>query len=182
MAFYDALSPKSRDNNFPPIYATTLLNPLKTLIAQSLALRGKGKTRPFAKCPPIFAGPFPLSRAVPPDPQGKPSPPHRPVLPSDLFASWATQPTLSLCPLASPSHPLSYGTFGPPRPLKVGTPNLIRGPLFRERRRSFARGPLTPSARPGSIHPLSGTLFLDHPLARPTRFAPALLPRRATPP
>ncbi len=61
---------------------------------------GKARLAP-SLIPPIFAGTLPLSRAVPPDPHGIPSPPHCPVLPSDPFASWASHPTLSLCPLAS---------------------------------------------------------------------------------
>ena len=107
--------------------------------------------------PPIFAGTLPLSRAVPPDPQGKPSSPHCPVLPSDPFVSWATQPvTLSLCPLA---HQATHSATGHSvrSGLEGRNSNFIRGPLFQERRRSFTRDPLTPLARPGSIRPLAGT-------------------------
>jgi len=89
---------------------------------------------------PYLAGPLPLSRAVPPDPHGKPSPPHCPLLPSDPFASWATQPTLSLCPLASQAtHSPTGHSVRPGR--KGRYSNLIRGPLFRERGSSFARYP-----------------------------------------
>ncbi len=130
--------------------------------------------------PPNLAGTLPLSRAVPPDPHGKPSLPHCPVLPSDPFVSWATHPTLSLCPLASQAthsatgHSVRSGHKG-------RYSNLIRGPLFRERESSFARDPLTPLARPGSIRPLSGARLSHLPLAHPMRFAPFRLPHRATP-
>ena len=130
--------------------------------------------------PPSLAGTLPLSRAVPPDPHGKPSPPHCPVLPSDPFVSWATQPTLSLCPLASQATHSPTG-----RSVRSGHKgrysNLIRGPLFRERESSFARDPLTPSARPGSIRPLSCAPLLNHPLAHPLRFAPFRLPQGRLP-
>ncbi len=141
---------------------------------------GKARLAPSLKAPPSSPVRSALSRAVPPDPQGKPTSPHCPVLPSDPFVSWATHPTFSLCPLASPSHPLIYGT-SVRRGLKGRYSNLIRGPLFREKRRSFARDPLTPSARPGSIRPLSGTRLSHLPLARPMRFAPFRLPQGRLP-
>jgi len=65
--------------------------------------------------------------------------------------------------------------------IKVGTLILSGGPLFRERRRSFARDPLTPLARPGSIHPLAGPPLSNLPLAHPMRFAPFRLPQGRLP-
>ncbi len=144
--------------------ATYLLCPLQTPTAQSLVLLKKGKTRAFAKCPPLFAGTLPLSRAVPPDPHGKTSSPRCPVIPSDPFASWSTQPTLSRCPLASQAtHSTTRRSVR--SGLKGRYSNLIRGPLLREKGSSFARNPLTPLARPGSIRPLSGTRLSYLPLS-----------------
>ncbi len=93
-----------------------------------------------------------LSRAVPPDPHGKPAPPHCPVLPSDPFVSWASHPTLSLCPLASQATLSATG-----RSVRSGhkgrDSNLIRGPLFREKGSSFAGSPLSPRLGPARSAP-----------------------------
>ncbi len=135
----------------------------------------------------LRSGPPPtLAGTLPPLPSRAPGPPGQ-TLSSSLsgapfrslrFVGHATHP-LSLPP-GFPSHPLSYGTS-----VRSGHKgrysNLIRGPLFRERRRSFARDPLTPLARPGSIRPLSGTPLSYLPLAHPLRFAPFRLPQGRLP-
>jgi len=125
-------------------------------------------------------------RYAPPLPSRAPGPPRQTLSPSLSgapfrslrFVGLASHP-LSLPP-GFPSHPLSYGT-SVRSGLKGRYSNLIRGPLFRERGSSFARDPLTPLARPGSIHPLSGTHLSYLPLARPMRYAPFHLPLRETP-
>ena len=79
---------------------------------------------------PHLAGTLPLSRAVPPDPQGKPSLLYCPVLPSDPFASWATQPSRLSLPAGFTEPPTQLWDIRSAPDDKVGTPILSGGHSF----------------------------------------------------
>lgn len=69
-------------------------------------------------------------RAVPPDPHGKPSSPHCPVLPSDPFASWAAQPSCLCLPPGFTKPPTQLRDIRSAPDDKVGTPILSGGHSF----------------------------------------------------
>ena len=144
--------------------------PLQALIAQSLVLRGKGKTRAFAYPPP-------LRRSAPPLPSRTPEPPRQTLSPSLSGA-----PFRSLRPVGHTTHALSLPP-GFTKPLtqlrdvrsapafKVGTPILSGSHSFGRGGAPSPGNPLTPLARPRSIRLLSGAPSSYLPLAHPLRFA-----------
>ncbi len=161
--------------------ATHLLCPLRALIAQSLVLQRKSKTRAFAPDRP------PSRRSAPPLPSRAPGPPGQTLSPSLSGA-----PFRSLRLVGHATHPLSLppGFANPPTRLrdirsapafKVGTLILSGGHSFGRGGAPSPRNPLTPLARPGSIHPLSGAPLSNLPLAHPLRFAPFRLPQGRLP-
>ncbi len=147
---------------------------------RSLVLLRKGKTVPSLRTAAHSR------RYAPPLPSRAPGPPRQTLSPSLSgapfrslrFVGHATHP-LSLPP-GFPSHPLNYGTLVR-RGLKGRYSNLIRGPLFRKRRRSFAREPPNPLGSVRLDPPPCRCPLSYLPLAPPVRFAPFRLPQGRLP-
>ncbi len=160
------------------------LSPLPTTGAYRSVtlLAGEGQDSRLRSGPPhTLAGTLPLSRAVPPDPQGKPSSPHCPVLPSDPFVSWAAPPSPLSLPLGFAKPPTHLRDVRSAPAIKVGIPLLSGGHSFG---RGGAPSPGPPYNPPGSARldpPPFRCPFSYLPLARPMRFAPFHLPQGRLP-